>query len=87
MFSSPIPLKSVYREIIDFSSKVNFDNYIQAGWQPVQLHVEFTESFVAKKIIPRYRVGWLRGGGEPLRPQIVDEVPPPRFQDFGPSAS
>jgi len=87
MFSSPIPLKIIYREIVDFSSKENADNYIQAGWQPVEFHAEFTEALIAKKVIPRYRVGWLRGAGEPPRPPIIDEVPPPRFQDFGPSAN
>jgi hypothetical protein len=87
VFSSPIPLKSIYREVIDFSSKVNFDNYVQAGWQPIEAIVDLDEAFVARKVIPRYRVGWLRGGGEPPRPPIIDEVPSPRFQDFGPSAN
>ncbi len=80
-----IPLNSIYREVIDFSSKANFDNYVKAGWQPVEFHAALSEAFIAKKVVKRYRVGWLRGCGKPPRPQIIDEVPPPRFQDFNSS--
>lgn len=82
-----IPLQSIYSEVIDFSSKINFDNYVKAGWYPVEFHASFSESFVAKKVVRHYRVGWLRGRGEPRRPEIIDEVPPPRFQDFSSSNS
>jgi hypothetical protein len=79
-----IPFKSIYREIIDFSLKANFDNYVEAGWQPIDLQLDFTDSFVMKKKIPCYRVGWLRGAGKPVRPQVLAEATPPRVQDFGP---
>ena len=87
MLEWQIPLKSIYREIIDFSLEANSNNYIQAGWQPMGIHAEFSAPFAVKKVVTRYRVGWLRGAGEPPRPPIIDEVPPPRFHDFGPSAN
>lgn len=91
MLDQPIPLRSIYREVIDFSLKANADNYIQAGWQPIiafQLEpAEFTERIRTKKMNRRYRVGWLRGAGEPPHPPVIDEVPPPRIQDFGSSTN
>ena len=85
MFDWQIPLKSIYREIIDFRSEANSNNYIQAGWQPVGIYIEFMEVIQAKKATRFYRVGWLRGAGEPAHPQVIDEGLPPRIQDFGPS--
>jgi hypothetical protein len=85
MFDRQIPLKSIYRELIDFRLEANSNNYIQAGWHPVGSYVEFMEVIQAKKVTRFYRVGWLRGAGEPIHPPIIDEVPPPRIQDFGPS--
>ena len=88
-----IPLRSIYREVIDFRLEANADNYIQAGWQPVGFQAEPADlirvirHIPVKKAFPIYRVGWLRGAGEPARPPIIDEVSPPRIQDFGPSAN
>ena len=85
MFGWQIPLKSIYREVIDFRLEANFNTYIQAGWQPVETRVELNEMFRTGKATRLYRVGWLRGAGEPLHPPILDEGQPPRVQDFGPS--
>src|SRR5512134_1460957 len=78
-----IPLKSIYRAVIDFRLEANCDNYIEAGWQPLGIHADINEFIRTKKGSPFYRVGWLRGGGEPIHPPIIDELAPPRFQDFG----
>lgn len=85
MFNSQIPLKSIYREIIDFRLEENSNNYIQAGWHPLGFHAEFTEFIRTKKASFHYRVGWLRGAGEPTHPPVIDEGEPPRIQDFGSS--
>jgi len=85
MLDWQIPLKSIYREIIDFRLEANSNDYIQAGWQPIGFHAELTEFIRAKKAIYFYRAGWLRGAGEPVHPPIIDEGHPPRIQDFGAS--
>jgi hypothetical protein len=82
-----IPLKSIYREVIDFHLKENSDNYIQAGWYPVSLVIEVVQFIQTKQATHLYRVGWLRGAGEPVHPPILDEGRPPRVQDLGPSES
>ena len=79
-----IPLKSIYREVIDFHLKENFDNYIQAGWFGLDIIGQFIQT---KQATHLYRVGWLRGAGEPVHPPILDEGRPPRVQDLGPSES
>ena len=79
-----IPLKSIYREVIDFRLKENFDNYIQAGWHPVSEVIEVVQFIQTKQATHVYRVGWLRGAGEPVHPPILDEGQPPRVRDFGP---
>jgi len=80
-----IPLKSIYREVIDFRLKENSDHYIQAGWYPISLVIEVVQSIQAKEATHLYRVGWLRGAGELVHPPILDEGQPPRAQDFGSS--
>ena len=90
MFERQIPLKSFYREVVDFCLKANADNYIQAGWQLIGFYfepAEFIERIRTKTFNRRYRVGWLRGGSEPTYPPVIDEESPPRFQDFGPSTN
>jgi hypothetical protein len=85
-----IPLRSIYREVIDFRLEANASNYIQVGWQPIGFQYEpadIIRRIRVKKAIPLYRVGWPRGAGEPPRPPIIDEGLPPRTQDFGPSPS
>lgn len=84
MFDWQIPLKSIYREVIDFRLEANSDNYVQAGWHLIGLHTEFGEFLRTKKGILFYRVGWFRGAGEPVHPPILDEGHSPRIQDFGP---
>lgn len=83
-----IPLKSLYRTVIDFRLKANADNYIQAGWQPIENYADITD-FIrrirVKEAISFYRVGWPRTGGEPVYLPVIDEGSPPRIQDFGPS--
>lgn len=86
-----IPLRSIFREVIDFRLKANADNYIQAGWRSAGVPSEPADVFRLirliriKEVIPLFRVGWPRGAGEPPRPPIIDEGSPPRTQDFGPS--
>ena len=87
MFDWQIPLKSIYREIIDFRMQANSNNYVQAGWQLVSSYFEFSESVRTKNGIRFYRVGWFRGAGEPVHPPIIDEGQPPRIQDFGHSTN
>jgi hypothetical protein len=79
-----IPLKSIYREVLDFRLKENADNYIQAGWYPVSLEIEVVQFIQTKKATHLYRVGWLRGAGEAIHLPVLDEGHPPRVQDFGP---
>ena len=85
MFNWQIPLRTIYREVIDFRLEANANNYVQAGWQSIGLHAEFAEFIRTKKTTFLYRVGWLRGAGEPAHPPSIDEGLPPRIQDFGSS--
>lgn len=81
-----IPLKSLYRKVIDFRLKANADSYIQAGWKPIENYADTTSIFRlirVKEVTPVYRVGWPRSGEEPVYPPIIDEGHPPRTQDFG----
>jgi hypothetical protein len=66
MFNWQISLKTIYREVIGFRLEANSNTYIQAAWQAIGFHAEFAEFIRTKKAIFLYRVGWLRGAGEPL---------------------
>jgi hypothetical protein len=60
-----------YREVIDFSSKINAENYIRAGWELIDTHAEPVPG--RDQYIPIYRVGWRRNAGEPVDPPKVDD--------------
>ena len=73
------PDMSKHTEIIDFSSKDNADNYISVGWELIETRTEIIDDDTAIHI---YRVGWPKGAGEPIRPNIINELnsnssPPP----------
>ena len=90
MIDRQIPLKSLYRALIDFPLKVNADNYILAGWQSMEIYpdlADFIRRIRVKEAIPLYRVGWIRSAGEPAYPPVIDEGQPPRTQEFGPSVN
>ena len=67
MFNWQIPLRTIYREVIDFRLEANANNYVQAGVQSIGLHAEFAEFIRTKKAAFLYRVGWLVG---PVSPPI-----------------
>ena len=71
-----------YREVIDFGSKIDADNYIRAGWELIDTHAE---SFPGRgQNILIYRVGWRRDAGEPVEPPKVGD---PLDLDSGSSAN
>ena len=69
-----------YREVIDFDSKIDADNYIRAGWELIDTHVETFLGPSQNVLI--YRVGWRRNSGNPVRPDIEG-----RSLDAEPSAN
>jgi len=66
------PDMSLHSKIIDFSSKVNTDNYVRAGWELIETRSELIGNAEAVLI---YRVGWPRNAGEPVCPPVIDEKP------------
>ena len=74
------PLINKYREVIDFSSKIDAENYIRAGWELIDTHTEPVSGRAQN--IRIYRVGWRRNAGEPVEPPKVDGPP-----DLDPSPS
>ena len=64
------PYVNKYREVIDFSSKMDADNYMRAGWDLIDTHTETFSGRSQNVLI--YRVGWRRDAGEPVRPDIED---------------
>ena len=61
--------RSKYSNIIDLRGKHNLDNYLRAGW-------EFLGTYAGLAPLGRgqttltYRLGWPRGTGEPVKPEI-----------------
>jgi hypothetical protein len=76
------PLMNKYREVIDFGSKIDADNYIRAGWELIDTHVEPVQGRGQTILI--YRVGWRRDAGQPVEPPKVGH---PLDLDPGPSAN
>lgn len=76
------PHMNKYREVIDFGSKTDADNYIRAGWELIDTHVEPVQG--GNQTILIYRVGWRRDAGEPVEPPKVGS---PLDLDSGPSAN
>lgn len=62
-----------YREVIDFGSKMDADNYMRAGWELIDTHAETFEGRGQPMLI--YRVGWRRDAGEPVEPPKVSDRP------------
>ena len=73
--------KNVYIDVREFSLKQNADNFVKAGWKLLGVHAGFTEANVPTLV---YRVGWLLDSGEPIHPEIIDEVPLLQVQNFEP---
>lgn len=71
-----------YREVIDFVSKIDADDYIRAGWELIDTHAERSQGRGQTVLI--YRVGWRRDAGEPVEPPRVGD---PLDLDPGPSAN
>lgn len=71
-----------YREVIDFASKIDADNYICAGWELIDTHAERFQERGQTILI--YRVGWRRDAGEPVEPPKVGS---PLDLDSGPLAN
>ena len=71
-----------YREVIDFGSKNEADNYIHAGWELIDTHAEIFPGRGQTVLI--YRVGWRRDAGEPVEPPKIGD---PLDLDPGPSAN
>ena len=71
-----------YREVIDFDSKIDADNYMREGWELIDTHAETFEGLGQTILI--YRVGWPRDAGEPVEPPKVGD---PLDLDLGPSAN
>lgn len=73
------PLVNKYREVIDFSSKIDAENYIRAGWELIDTHTELVSGQAQN--IRIYRVGWRRSAGEPVEPPRIggpiDSAPDP----------
>ena len=51
------PHMNSYREVIDFGSKIEADNYIRAGWDLIDTHAETFQE--RRQAIFLYRVGVL----------------------------
>ena len=73
MTPSLYPYVNKYREVIDFSSKMDADNYIRAGWELIDTHAETVEGHGQTILV--YRVGWRRDAGEPVEPPQVGDPP------------
>ena len=81
------PDMSLHSEIIDFISKANADNYVQAGWELIETRTELVGEEEAVLV---YRVGWPKGAGEPFHPaDVPDEGDKPSsvFRSLKPSAN
>ncbi len=76
------PHMNKYREVIDFVSKIDADNYIRAGWELIDTHAERLQERGQTILI--YRVGWRREAGEPVEPPKGGS---PLDLDSGPSAN
>ena len=76
------PHMNKYREVIDFVSKIDADNYIRAGWELIDAHAERSQERGQTILI--YRVGWRREAGEPVEPPKAGSPPD---LDSGPSAN
>jgi hypothetical protein len=72
---------SKYSQVIEFGTKANADTYIAAGWALIETRAE---PFILGRTIILYRVGWPRGGGEPVMPPTVDDL---SGLEEGPSAN
>jgi hypothetical protein len=75
------PHMKKYREVIDFGSKMDADNYMREGWELIDTHAETFEGRGQTILI--YRVGWPRDAGEPVEPPKVGD---PTDLDRDPSA-
>jgi hypothetical protein len=64
--------RSTYSHVIDLRGKHNVDNYLRVGW-------EFMGTYAGLAPLGRgqttltYRLGWPRGAGEPVKPEIDEQ--------------
>ena len=59
-----------YSRVLDFVSKENADKYIAHGWELIEVLKK-----PRSRVIIGYRVGWVRGWGDPDEPPVTDETP------------
>ena len=69
------PDMSEWREVIDLGSPKDADNYINAGW----ILIENRDEINGNLVFHIWRLGWPKDAGEPIRPEVTNEPPPPEF--------
>ena len=75
------PDMNKHSKVIELRGKSNADNYIRAGWELIETYAALGPLGRGQTTLT-YRLGWPRGAGEPVRPEIEDSPLEP-----GPSAN
>ena len=70
-----------YSKVIDLRGKHNADNYLRAGWEFIWTYAGLGPLGRGQTTLT-YRLGWPRGTGEPIRPEIYEHQ-----LERGPSAN